>query len=215
MEQAKFENVLNFYYKAIKLKGVERTGWNLRNITRDERVESIPEHIYGAQQLAFAIYSEFDLNVDIFKVIFLLAFHETEETDIGDLNPFSGVSASEKAELGSMAVEKTLYNMKKREFMTALINEFNEQKTPEAVLAHLCDKMDADLMVHKYENDGRFSFDKLPSKILNDKKVQEIMREKNITTVEDLFLEEDIPLYSENEIFSDLIRFLKKYKIPE
>ena len=39
MEQAKFENVLNFYYKAIKLKGVERTGWNLRNITRDERVE--------------------------------------------------------------------------------------------------------------------------------------------------------------------------------
>ena len=215
MEQTKLENVLNFYYKAIKLKSVERTGWNLRNITRDERVESIPEHIYEAQQLAFAIYSEFDLNVDIFKVIFLLAFHETEEIDIGDLNPFSGVSASEKAELGSMAVEKTLYNMKKRELMTALINEFNEQKTPEAVLAHLCDKMDADLMVHKYENDERFSFDKLPSKILNDKKVQEIMREKNITTVEDLFLEEDIPLYSENEIFSDLIRFLKKYKIPE
>ena len=110
MEQTKFENVLNFYYKAIKLKGVERTGWNLRNITRDERVESIPEHIYGAQQLAFAIYSEFDLNVDIFKVIFLLAFHETEETDIGDLNPFSGVSASEKAELGSMAVSFFLYN---------------------------------------------------------------------------------------------------------
>lgn len=58
-----------------------------------------------------------------------MAFHETEEIDIGDLNPFSGVSASERAELGSMAVEKTLYNMKKREFMTALINEFNEQKT--------------------------------------------------------------------------------------
>ena len=129
MEQTKLENVLNFYYKAIKLKYVERTGWNLRNITRDERVESIPEHIYGAQQLAFAIYSEFDINVDIFKVIFLLAFYETEEIDIGDLNPFSGVSASERAELGSMAVEKTLYNMKKREFMTALINEFNEQKT--------------------------------------------------------------------------------------
>lgn len=215
MEQTKLENVLNFYYKAIKLKYVERTGWNLRNITRDERVESIPEHIYGAQQLAFAIYSEFDINVDIFKVIFLLAFHETEEIDIGDLNPFSGVSASERAELGSMAVEKTLYNMKKREFMTALINEFNEQKTPEAVLAHLCDKMDADLMVHKYENDGRFSFDKLPAQMLNNEKIQEIIKTKDVTTVGDLFLEEDTPLYSENEIFSELIQVLKDYKIPE
>lgn len=215
MEQTKLENVLNFYYKAIKLKYVERTGWNLRNITRDERVESIPEHIYGAQQLAFAIYSEFDINVDIFKVIFLLAFHETEEIDIGDLNPFSGVSASERAELGSMAVEKTLYTMKKREFMTALINEFNEQKTPEAVLAHLCDKMDADLMVHKYENDGRFSFDKLPAQMLNNEKIQEIIKTKDVTTVGDLFLEEDTPLYSENEIFSELIQVLKDYKIPE
>ena len=215
MEQTKLENVLNFYYKAIKLKYVERTGWNLRNITRDERVESIPEHIYGAQQLAFAIYSEFDINVDIFKVIFLLAFHETEEIDIGDLNPFSGVSASERAELGSMAVEKTLYNMKKREFMTALINEFNEQKTPESIFAHLCDKMDADLMVHKYENDGRFSFDKLPAQMLNNEKIQEIIKTKDVTTVGDLFLEEDTPLYSENEIFSELIQVLKDYKIPE
>lgn len=215
MEQTKFENVLNFYYKAIKLKSVERTGWNLRNITRDKRVESIPEHIYEAQQLAFAIYSEFDINVDIFKVIFLLAFHETEEIDIGDLNPFSGVSTSERAELGSMAVEKTLYNMKKREFMTSLINEFNEQKTPESIFAHLCDKMDADLMVHKYENDGRFSFDKLPAQMLNNEKIQEIIKTKDVTTVGDLFLEEDTPLYSENEIFSELIQFLKDYKIPE
>ena len=211
MEQSKLEKVLEFYYKTSTLKEVERSGWNTWNVSRDKRVESIPEHVYGAQQLAFAIYSEFDIDVDIFKVNSLLAYHETEEVDIGDLNPFSGVSAAQKAELGTIAVEKVVGNMKKKNLIKSLIDEFNERKTPEAQFAYLCDKMEADLMAKKYQNEGRFSFDKVSSRILNDKRVQKILSE-GATTVADVFIEYDVPKYSKSKIFSELIQFLKDYK---
>ena len=149
MEQTKLENVLNFYYETAKLKEVERSGWNTWNISRNKRVESIPEHVYGAQQLAYAIYSEFDIDIDLFKVNSMLAYHETEEINIGDLDPFSGVSAAKKAKIGKQAVEKTVSKMKKKNFITSLIDEFNERKTPEAKFAYLCDKMEADLMAKK------------------------------------------------------------------
>lgn len=211
MEESKLENVLGFYYETIKLKEVERSGWNTWNVSRDKRVESIPEHVYGTQQLAFAIYSEFDIDIDIFKVNSMLAYHETEEINIGDLNPFSGVSTTKKAELGSEAVEKTVANMKKKSFITSLIDEFNERKTPEAQFAYLCDKMEADLMAKKYQDEGRFSFDKVSSRILNDKRLQSIMS-KGAITVADVFIEYDVPKYSQSPIFSELIQFLKDYK---
>ena len=130
----------------------------------------------------------------------MLAYHETEEINIGDLNPFSGVSATQKAELGSEAVEKTVANMKKKSLITSLIDEFNERKTPEAQFAYLCDKMEADLMAKKYQDEGRFSFDKVSSRILNDKRVQSIMS-KGAITVADVFIEYDVPKYSQSPIF--------------
>lgn len=211
MEQTKLENVLNFYYETAKLKEVERSGWNTRNISRNKRVESIPEHVYGAQQLAFAIYSEFDIDIDLFKVNSMLAYHETEEINIGDLDPFSGVSAAKKAKIGKQAVEKTVSKMKKKNFITSLIDEFNERKTPEAKFAYLCDKMEADLMAKKYQDEGRFSFDKVSSRILDDERVQAIMS-NGANTVADVFIEYDVPKYTESEIFSELIQFLKEYK---
>lgn len=211
MEQTKLENVLNFYYETAKLKEVERSGWNTWNISRNKRVESIPEHVYGAQQLAYAIYSEFDIDIDLFKVNSMLAYHETEEINIGDLDPFSGVSAAKKAKIGKQAVEKTVSKMKKKNFITSLIDEFNERKTPEAKFAYLCDKMEADLMAKKYQDEGRFSFDKVSSRILDDERVQAIMS-NGANTVADVFIEYDVPKYTESEIFSELIQFLKEYK---
>ena len=63
----------------------------------------------------------------------------------------------------------------------------------------------------KLENEGRFSFDKVSSRILNDKRVQKILSE-GATTVADVFIEYDVPKYSKSKIFSELIQFLKDYK---
>ena len=87
MQEQKIKNVLNFYVLCNKLKDIVRTGWMNWHVER-ERVESIAEHIYGVQMLALAIYSEFQYDIDIQKVIYMLAIHELEETIIGDLTQF-------------------------------------------------------------------------------------------------------------------------------
>ena len=80
----KVKKVLNYYVLCNKLKNVIRTGWKIWNVKKD-RLESIAEHVYGVQMLAIAMYSEYKYDIDIKKVIFMLAIHELEEIYIGDL----------------------------------------------------------------------------------------------------------------------------------
>lgn len=67
--------VINYYIICNKLKNVIRTGWKDWNVQR-ERVESIAEHIFGVQMLAIAMKSEFEYDIDIMKVVFMIAIHE-------------------------------------------------------------------------------------------------------------------------------------------
>ena len=91
-------NVIQFYVLCNRLKNVIRTGWKDWKVQRD-RIESVAEHIYGVQMLALAIYSEFEYEIDIKKVIMMLAVHELEEVLIGDLTQFQ-ISREEKEKLG-------------------------------------------------------------------------------------------------------------------
>ena len=77
----KCKNVVNYYVLCTKLKDVIRTGWKTWNVKR-ERLESVAEHVFGVQTLAIAMYSEFEYDIDIMKVLFMLAVHELEETII-------------------------------------------------------------------------------------------------------------------------------------
>lgn len=69
---SKEENVVNYYVICNKLKNVIRTGWKTWNVKR-ERLESVAEHIFGVQMLAIAMKSEYQYDVDIMKVLFMLA----------------------------------------------------------------------------------------------------------------------------------------------
>lgn len=83
----KEENVIKYYVICNRLKNIIRTGWKNWNVQR-ERIESIAEHIFGTQMLAIAMKSEYHYDVDIAKVILMLAIHELGETIIGDLTQF-------------------------------------------------------------------------------------------------------------------------------
>lgn len=210
METKKLLNVLHYYYETSTLKEVERTGWKYWNVSKDKRIESIAEHIYGTQHLAMAIFSEFNLKIDIFKVVTMLSLHESEEINMGDKTPFDGISEEEKLNMGKKAVEKTFSALTKREVFTSLIDEFNTKQTPEAQFAYLCDKMECDLQAKKYSDEGRCSFDNISSKLLNDPRVKKII-ENGAKTVADVFIEYDTYRYTESPIFSELIKFLKDY----
>ena len=84
-DEEKVKTIIDFYVLTTKLKDTIRTGWKHWGIKR-ERVESVAEHIFGVQMLAIAIQSEYKYDIDIMKVLFMLAVHELEEIYIGDDN---------------------------------------------------------------------------------------------------------------------------------
>ena len=210
MERQKLFNVLHYYYESCTLKEVERTGWKLWNVSRDKRIESIPEHVYGTQHLALAIFSEFDLDIDIYKVITMLSLHESEEIIIGDKTEFDGISEADRRTMGKAAVDETFSKLRKKQFFISIINEFNQRKTPESIFAYLCDKMECNLQAKKYSDEGRCSLATASSLLLEDARIQEIIS-NGAQTAADVFIDFDAHRYVGNDIFSDMIQFLKNY----
>ena len=154
--------VLDFYVLTNKLKNVVRTGWLNWHVS-SERVESVAEHVYGVQMLALAICSEYKYDIDIKKVIFMLAVHELEETIIGDLT-YKDITREEKQKIGHEAVEKILSGLLSGEEIKSLIYEFDEGKTEEAKFAYHCDKLECDLQCKLYDEAGYVKYeDQLPS----------------------------------------------------
>ena len=145
----KEKNVIEFYVLCNKLKDVVRTGWKNWNVKR-ERVESIAEHIYGTQMLAIAMWSEYQYDIDLKKVLSMLAIHELEETKIGDLTIFD-IDRETKNQLGHKAIEEILKNLLQGETIKQLILEFDERQTKEAQFAFFCDKLEADLQCKLYD----------------------------------------------------------------
>ena len=103
---SKEENVIKYYVMCNKLKNVIRTGWKTWNVKR-ERIESVAEHIFGVQMLAIAMKSEYEYDIDIMKVIFMLAVHELGEIVIGDKTMFE-ISKEEKEKIEKEAVHEIL-----------------------------------------------------------------------------------------------------------
>lgn len=150
MDKAK--TVIDFYVLCNKLKNVIRTGWKDWGVKRN-RVESVAEHIYGVQMLAIAMWSQFQYNVDIRKVILMLAVHELEEVIIGDLTQFQ-IDKETKAKIGHRAVKEILSQLGSGQDIVELILEFDERRTDEAKFAYQCDKLECDLQCKLYDEEN-------------------------------------------------------------
>lgn len=145
-------NVTKFYVLTNCLKNLIRTGWKDWNV-RAERIESVAEHVYGVQMLALAMYSEYQYDIDLAKVMYMLAIHELEEVIIGDLT-FRQVSVEDKTRMGHEAIEKILGGLLNGNEIKKIIWEFDEGKTREAKFAYHCDKLECDLQCKLYDEAG-------------------------------------------------------------
>lgn len=145
----KEKNVIEFYVLCNKLKDLIRTGWKNWGVERF-RVESVAEHIYSVQMLAIAMWSEFKYDIDITKVITMIAVHEMEETVIGDITCFQKTK-QEKQKLGHEAVVKIFEKLSNANKIRDLIFEFDERKSKEALFAYFCDKLECDLQCKIYD----------------------------------------------------------------
>lgn len=143
------KNVIDFYVICNRLKNIIRTGWTDWNVKKD-RLESVAEHIYSTQMLALAMKSEYKYDIDIMKVIYMLAIHEIGETVIGDLTLFQ-ISSNEKEIIEHKAVHDILEPLLDRKYIEELYLEFEERKTKEALFAYQCDKLECDLQSKMYD----------------------------------------------------------------
>ena len=148
----KEQSVLDYYILCNRLKNVIRTGWKDWKVQR-ERIESVAEHVFGVQMLALAMKSEYQYEIDIMKVIFMLAVHEIGETVIGDLTRFQ-IGADEKEKMEHEAVHRILGGLLDGEQIEALFLEFDAHETPEALFAYQCDKLECDLQCRLYDEEG-------------------------------------------------------------
>lgn len=174
---SKEENVIKYYVMCNKLKNVIRTGWKTWNVER-ERVESVAEHIFGVQMLAIAMKSEYEYDIDIMKVVFMLAVHELGEIVIGDLTMFE-ISKEEKAKREKEAVHKILCGLLDGKEIENLFTEFDSHSTKEAMFAYQCDKLECDLQSRLYDEEGCVDLNKQESNdLLENELVKKLLSEE-------------------------------------
>ncbi len=148
----KEQKIINYYVTCNRLKNILRTGWLDWNV-QGSRIESVAEHIYGTQMLAIAMKSEYQYDIDLMKVLYMLAIHELGETIIGDLTQFQ-IEKKDKMIMEHEAVHSILKDLLDGEEIEQLFLEFDERKTKEALFAHYCDKLECDLQAKIYDEEN-------------------------------------------------------------
>lgn len=210
--EERLKSTMRFYLLATQLKYKIRSGWNEThwNVSK-ERLESVAEHIYGTCILALSIDSEFETHLDIDKVVKMLVLHELGEVVIGDITPFDSISPEEKMKREHEAIKRVLGDLIKKEEYFALLMEFDERKTREAIFAYHCDKLDADIQAKIYQDMGcQNPLDKQENNVVFKSKRVQQMVQNGAKTAFDIWYEWDKSLYSDDENFSALLDYVKE-----
>ena len=215
--EEKLKNSMRFYMLATQLKYKIRSGWDKShwNVSKD-RVESIAEHVYGTCILALSIDSEFKTNLDINKVIKMLVLHELGEVIIGDITPFDNITPEEKMKKEHEAMREVIGDLVNQEEFLSLLFEFDEKKTKEAIFAHHCDKLEADIQAKVYQDMGcQHPLDEQEDNVVfKSIKVQQMVND-GAQTAFDIWYEWDKSLYYDDEDFARLLDYVRTINTQE
>ncbi len=207
--EEQIKNAMKFYLLATKLKYKIRSGWdkNHWNVS-SERIESIAEHVYGTCILAISLNSEFQLNMDMEKVLMMLTIHEIGEVLIGDITPFDKISLEE---IEHRAMKNVLGDLLNKEELFDLLLEFDEHSTKEAKFAYLCDKMEADIQAKVYQDMGyQHSLDDQENNVVFKSPKIRKMIEDGAQTAFDIWYEWDKPKFDGEPVFARTLSYVSK-----
>lgn len=208
----KAQNVIKFYKITNTLKTLIRKGW-LNWHVKAERVESVAEHVYATQMLALAMYSEYKYELDIQKILYMLAIHELEETIIGDLT-YKEISKEEKEKIGHEAVENILKDLLSGEEIKQLIFEFDAKETKESLFAYHCDKLECDLQCKLYDEANLVDLkDQLESDNHNKNTIEGM--KKGEITWSYAWMNRDRPYYEKDQNFLEVLDYAIENKITD
>jgi len=147
-------DTLEFFMMVGKLKRVVRTGWMNHEV---KQPESVADHMYRMSMMALMLDSE-ESKVDKNRCIKIAIVHDLAECIVGDITPYEGISKEEKhrREEEAMVHLKTLvHNENVAEEIMSLWMEYNDQKTPEAIVVKDIDRFEMILQAFEYEVDEK------------------------------------------------------------
>ena len=206
----KIKDIMSFYALCSKLKDTIRKGPLTWNANR-KRIESVAEHIYGVQMLAISIYYQFGYKLDLNKVIYMLAIHELEEIEIGDL-AFYETTKEDKLEKGKNATDLILKDLVGKEEISKLLDEYNERKTDEAIFAYHCDKLECDVQMKLYDQEGCFDLNnQLNNPIIDLPSVRKVLDSES--SISNAWIEFDRSKFEDDPVFIEIINWLKDNNI--
>ena len=207
--------IFRFYYLNRVLKQKVRSGWDSThwNIS-NERIERISEHCVGTIALAIALKSEFEFDVDLNKVISILCVHEVGEIQIGDITPFDDITPEQKQEIEHKAIIEVIGNLSNRDNIINSIFEFDKRETNEAKFAHYCDKLEADIQAKVYQDMGCHHplTEQQNNVVFKSERVQKMVKE-GATTAFDIWYEWDKSIYTEEPVFTKVLKYVKDNNI--
>ena len=206
------EDAIRFYLLATKLKYKLRSGWDETHWNVDaDRLESIAEHVYGTCILAMSLNSEFQLDMNMEKVLKMLTIHEIGEVLIGDITPFDKMTPEQKEKSEHKAMKDVLGDLNDKEEFINLLIEFDEHKTKEAKFAFLCDKMEADIQAKVYQDMGcQRDLDNQENNVaFKNPKIKEMI-ENGAETAFDVWYEWDKQKFKDETIFEKTLSYVKK-----
>lgn len=125
--------IADLLFEAKILKDIPRAGFAFLGAGR----ESVAEHSFAAAFIGF-VMSKLEPQADAYRLLAMCLLHDLAEARIGDLNYVQKkyVTADEK-----QAIEDATQNVSFGDEISGLIDEFNQQETIEARLAHDADQL--------------------------------------------------------------------------
>ncbi|CAO3622645.1 unnamed protein product [Cunninghamella echinulata] len=141
-------NMIKFLHTIENLKRTKRTGWIDNGIRQPE---SIADHMHRMGVMAMLIDNP---TLDCNKIIRMSIVHDLGEAVVGDITPHAGVSKEDKYNMERNAMDgfqKLLGDTPMAKEIVDLWQEYEEAKTPEALLVKDLDKFEMIVQALEYE----------------------------------------------------------------
>lgn len=144
------KDVTKFFLEAGALKNISRSGWQVAGI---KNPESVADHSFRTILIGYILAKSEGVDAD--KVMKMLVFHDLPEARIGDMHKVTAnyieKDHAEKAVAEDQA--KFLPDNISKEYV-ALIGEFNDLKTSEAIVARDADWLEVAIQAKEYMDAG-------------------------------------------------------------
>ena len=206
------DKAFSFYYQAIKLKDMLRSGALLWKVNTD-RFESIAEHTFGCMILAISLYSQLKLNIDLGKVLEMLTIHELEEIAIGDITPLDKINKEDLIQKARESVLDLVKDLNYKDSLMELTDEFNSAKSKESKFCRAIDKLECVLEFKKYHDKGQVSIDHVTDEMLENERLKNYI-DTGMYDIADIFFLFHMKAYEEFGIDEDYwFNYLKDINI--